>query len=151
MIIHDKLVGGVANDPPGHFLSDHCLIHCTLGAEKPKQPSQVISYRKLKAINIKELTMNISENTSNIANSTTENEAVDAYNKKLRQALDQHAPVKQKEIKVYHDLPWFNEKIKEQIRLQCYKERLWRCNPNEYTQHAFYNQRRYVANLIYST
>ena len=151
LIIHDKLLGGVANVQPGHFLSDHCLIHCTLDAEKPKQPSQVISYRKLKAINIKEFAMNISENMSNIANSTTVHEAVDIYNTILRQALDQHAPVKQKEIKVCHDLPWFNENIKEEIRLQCYKERLWRCNPNEYTQQAFYNQRRYVANLIYST
>ena len=88
---------------------------------------------------------------SNIANSTTVHEAVDIYNTILRQALDQHAPVKQKEIKVHHDLPWFNENIKEEIRLQHYKERLWRCNPNEYTQQAFYNQRRYVANLIYST
>ena len=44
-----------------------------------------------------------------------------------------------------------NENIKEENRLQCYKERLWRCNPNEYTQQAFYNQRRYVANLTYST
>ena len=150
-IIHDKLLGGVANVQPGHFLSNHWLIHCTLDAEKPKQPSQVISYRKLKAINIKEFAMNISENTSNIANSTTVHEAVDIYNTILRQALDQHAPVKQKEIKVHHDLPWFNENIKEEIRLQHYKERLWRCNPNEYTQQAFYNQRRYVANLIYST
>ena len=95
--------------------------------------------------------MNISENMSNIANSTTVHEAVDVYNTILRQPLDRHAPMKQKEIKVHHDLPWFNENIKEEIRLQHYKERLWRCNPNEYTQQAFYNQRRYVANLIYST
>ena len=117
LIIHDKLLGGVANVQPGHFLPDHCLIHCTLNVEKPKQPSQVISYRKVKAINIKEFAMNISENMSNIANSTTVHEAVDVYNTILRQALDQHAPVKQKEIKVCHDLPWFNENIKEEIRL----------------------------------
>ena len=86
-----------------------------------------------------------------IANSATVHEAVDVYNTILRQALDQHGPVKQKKIKVCHDLPWFNENIKEEIRLQHYKERLWRCNPNEYTQQAYYNQRRYVANLIYST
>ena len=117
LIIHDKLLCAVANVQPGHFLSDHCLIHCTLDAEKPKQPSQVISYRKLKAINIKEFAMNISENTSNIANSETVHEAVDVYNTILRQALNQHAPVKQREIKVCHDLPWFNENIKEEIRL----------------------------------
>ena len=49
LIIHDKLLCGVANVQPGHFLSDHCLIHYTLNAEKPEQPSRVISYRKLKA------------------------------------------------------------------------------------------------------
>ena len=76
LIIHNKLLCGVANVQPGHFLSDHCLIHCTLNAEKPEQPSQVISYRKLKAINIKEFAMNIIENTSNIANSATVHEAV---------------------------------------------------------------------------
>ena len=88
-----------------------------LNAEKPEQPSHVISYRKLKAINLEEFAMNISENMSNIANSATVHEAVDVYNAILRQALDQHAPVKQKEIKGCHNLPWFNENIKEEIRL----------------------------------
>ena len=75
---------------------------------------------------------------------------VDHYNSVLAELLDKHVPAKWKEIKIRHNQPWFLDRIKEEIRLHRWKERCWRSDNTEYNYRAFYNQRLYVANLIYA-
>ena len=44
--------------------------------------------------------------------------------------------------------PWFNDRIKKEIILRCKKEKAYNKEPNEYTLNAFYQERRYVSNVI---
>ena len=52
----------------------------------------------------------------NIKNSLADK--VERYNTELKGVLDKHAPVKTKTVKITHWNPWFNDKIKEVIRLR---------------------------------
>ena len=75
---------------------------------------------------------------------------MDHYNSTLGSILDDHAPEKSKHIKRRVQLPWFNDKIRQEIQLRCKKERTWTKDLTEYNLQAFYYQRRYVANIIKS-
>ena len=47
------------------------------------------------------------------------------YNNVIITALDKQVPVKTKLDRDAHHQPWFDEKIKTEIILQCKKEREW--------------------------
>ena len=47
---------------------------------------------------------------------------VEGYNIELKGVLDKHAPEKTKIVKITHQNPWFNDKIKEEIRVRRKKE-----------------------------
>ena len=53
-----------------------------------------------------------------------------------------------KVIKQSHNQPWFNDTIKSEIMLRRKKEHTFFADPTRYNFQAFYNQRRYIANLI---
>ena len=76
---------------------------------------------------------------------------VESYNTELKGVLDKHAPVKTKTVKITHQNPSFNDKIKEEIRLRRKKEEAWNKDPTFYKFYAFYYKRRYVANLTKAT
>ena len=73
---------------------------------------------------------------------------VQSYNMILSDALDKHAPEKTEHIHDTHHQPWFNDQIKAEIILCCKKERIRQSEQTEYAWRAFYNQRRFVANII---
>ena len=103
-------------------------------------------FRKLRQINHQELRDDIIHEL--IPSTTQLAELVQNYDSTLKQLLDKHAPVKSKIVKRNHEQPWFNEHIKSEIILRWKKERQWESDNTEYSFRAFYNQRRYVANLI---
>ena len=63
---------------------------------------------------------------------------------------DKHAPSKKKLVKQSHNQPWFNTKIRNEIKLRRKKERDWNRDQTEYSCIAFVYQRKYVSNLIRS-
>ena len=73
---------------------------------------------------------------------------VHSYNMILSDVLDKHAPEKTKHIRDTHHQPWFDDQIKAEIILHHNKERIWQSKQMEYAWRAFYNQRRFVANII---
>ena len=73
---------------------------------------------------------------------------VTAYNSVLLSTLDTHAPLKIKRVKKVHKQLWFNDRIKKELILRHKKEKAYNKEPNEYTLNAFYQQRRYVSNMI---
>ena len=75
-------------------------------------------------------------------------EMADHYNKAIRLALDKNAPLNTKWLHVNHQPPWFNDKIKEEIRLWRKKENAWLKDPTPYTYQAFFNQHRYCSNIL---
>ena len=142
---HSSIIKSVRQ---GEFFSDHCFINANLHIDWPIPPKKILTYQKLK---------NIDENKSNCDlrdafifrnQPTTLEEHVSSYNTILTEILEKHAPIKTKVIRDTHHFPWFNEKIKDEILLQRCKERIWQKELTEYSWRAFYNQCRYVANLI---
>lgn len=75
---------------------------------------------------------------------------VQQYNDGMAEIMDKHAPIKTKKIKIKHHQPWFNDRLKSEIKLRRWKEKVWLHDPTEYNLQAFYNQRRFVANLAKS-
>ena len=93
----------------GHMLSDHNFIDCSLHIEKPKPPIKIVTYRKLKNIDIKTLGEDMGE-ALEVANNCSDLAAlVDMDNVKLSGVLDNHAPQKTKTVKISHCQPWFND------------------------------------------
>ena len=75
---------------------------------------------------------------------------VQQYNDGIAEIMDKHAPIKTKKIKIKQLQPWFNDKLKSEIKLRRWKGKVWLHDLTEYNLQAFYNQRRFVANLAKS-
>ena len=59
LIIEDRNENLLYNLERGHQFSDHNSIHSTLDVRKEVPPKKTLTYRKLKSINIKELSRDI--------------------------------------------------------------------------------------------
>ena len=129
----------------GHLFSDHHFIHADLCITTPKPNGKLISYRKLKNLCDTELAEDL--RTMSLQGKTIE-DLVTSYNSNLREILDKHAPLNNCRLCPCHSQPWFTDRIKDEIRVRQIKECKWKNNPTEYNLKAFYQQRRYVANII---
>ena len=107
----------------------------------------MVTYKKIKAIDLEAFKQDLELALSNQHQGNID-EAVNLYNNKVKYVLDTHAPEKTKVVKRSHNQPWFNDGIKQEIILRRHKERIFRSNPCPYTLNAFYQQRRFVNNII---
>ena len=73
---------------------------------------------------------------------------VQEYNDSMAEEMDKHAPIKTRKIKIKHHQPWFNDRLKSEIKLRRWKEKVWLHDPTEYNLQAFYNQRFVGKNLL---
>ena len=71
-----------------------------------------------------------------------------AYDNILWSVLDSHVPLKTKMIRMNHNNPWFTDRVQTEIILRRKKEKTWQQDPNPYSYQTFYNQHRYVNNLM---
>ena len=145
LIITSYDYDSITNVSQGHYLSDHCFIYATLQLKINHPDLHQIIYRKLKNINQEKI-------SSDLGSITLEEQdlaaLVSEYNTKLWNILDTHAPLKERAIRKCHSQPWFDDRVKMEIRLQRMKEWRWKSDPNEYNYITFYNQRRNVTGLI---
>ena len=72
------------------------------------------------------------------------------YNDNMAEIMVKHAPIKTKKIKIKHHQPWINDRLKSEIKLRRWKEKVRLCDSIECNLQAFYNKRRFVANLAKS-
>ena len=147
LILDDSNKLLVHNVKPGMFLSDHCFIHCQLIIAKNPPITELVTYRKIKAIDLESFKQDLELALSNQHQGNID-EAVNFYNDKVKYILDTHAPEKTKVVKRSHNQPWFNDTIKQEIILRRHKERIFQSTPCPYTLNAFYQQRRFVNNII---
>ena len=140
----------VMNVKEGLFLSDHCFVHSTLNIIIPKPKECVLTFRKLKSIDHSALKSDIEESLSKIElrNSINVQQLVGSYNTILSELLEKHAPLQTKKVKQSHRQPWFDDRIRREIILRRKKERTYRNDPTEYNLNAFYQQCRFVSNII---
>ena len=144
----------ISNDPtlvhsvlPGHVLSDHMFVRATLQIVRPIPPQRTVTYRKYKNLDRNQFRQDLIEGFSEKSPSTMD-DMVQQYNDMIIIALDKQIPEKTKLVRDIHHQPWFNDKIKKEIILWCKRERDWIQDQLEYSWRAFYNQCRYVSNII---
>ena len=140
----------VTSVTPGMYLSDPCFVHCKLNIVKKQPVPDIVTFRKIKSIDHDNFASDLTAALAKIKEN--QNQSLDTlvtnYNMEVKCILNNHAPEKTKYMKKVHNQPWFNDKIKQEIILRCYKERLYRANPCTYTLNAFYQQCRFVNNII---
>ena len=122
----------VHNVEPGMFLSDHCFIHCQLTIAKNPPITELVTYRKIKAIDLEAFKQDLELALSNQHQGNID-EAVNFYNDKVKHVLDTHTPEKTKVVKRSHNQPWFIDTIKQEIILRRHKGRIFQSNPCPYT------------------
>ena len=78
----------------------------------------------------------IQSNLATVDEGLSLEEMMHHYNKATKLALVENAPLKTKWLHVNHQHPWFNDKIKEEIRLWRQKENAWLKDPTPtHTRH----------------
>ena len=130
------------------MIADHNAVHARVQIQSEAEKIETITYRKIKNINKDKFANDLETAVTTIQHHNSLADEVEGYNTELKGVLDKHAPKKKtKIVKITHWNSWFNDKIKEEIRLRRKKERAWNKDPTFYNFQAFYYQRRYVANL----
>ena len=111
----------------GHLFSDHYFIHTDLCIKTTKPNAKFVSYRKLKNICNNDLAEDL--RTMSLQGETIE-DLVTLYNSKLGEILDKHATLKSCRLHpCLSSQPWFTDRIKEEIRVRCMKECMWKKTP----------------------
>ena len=148
LVIENRDNTVVTHVKEGLFLSDHCFVHSTLDIITPKEC--VLTFRKLKSIDHSTLKSDIEESLNKIGlqNSSNVQQPVASYNTILSELLEKHAPLRTRKVKQSHRQPWFDDRIRREIIIRRKKERAYRSYPTEYNLNAFYQQRRFVSNII---
>ena len=126
---------------------DHQWVCCKLNVSKPPLPKKVITYRKLKNIDSQQFSKDITN--SKLCNTTFSCPAtlVDTYNSVLSELLEKHAPLKQKEIVIHPNAPWYNSDIAEAKRARRKAEKKW-CKSKLTVDHQIYVEAREHVNLM---
>ena len=99
-----------------YFLSDHCSLSWDLTVGKPTLPTKLISYRKIKAIDLQVLCEEMPATKLCQDSPNTLNDLVECYNLTLASILDRHAPLLTKTLTIRPLVPWFNNEIKKARR-----------------------------------
>ena len=150
LVLDSPLNPLVTSVTPGIHLSDHCFIHCKLNIAKKQPILDTVTFRKIKSIDHNNFASDLTAALDKIRED--QNQSLDTlvtnYNMEVKHILDNHALEKAIQVKKVHNQSWFNDKIKQEIILIRYKERLYRANPCMYTLNAFYQQCRFVNNII---
>ena len=149
LIISQQDLSIIQSIERGELLSDY---HFKALMETKKQLFKVIKCRSLKNIETVELSQDLAINTTQMMhNETTDVTALAQQNNDgMAEIMVKHTPIKTKKIKIKYHQPWFNDRLQSEIKLRRWKEKMWLHDPTEYNLQAFYNQRRFVANLAKS-
>ena len=139
----------ITNKPrTDRFVSDHCAVLCDLNTPQPPTLQEIISYRKLKSIDLKSFQNDII--TSDLLLKTPEqlDDLVSCYNTTLSSILDKHAPLITKRRTIRAKASWFNNDIK---RAKCERriaERKWRSSRSDSDYVDFKAKKNHVIFLM---
>ena len=92
-------------------IADHFAVHCDLRLEKPSFREKMVTFRKLRSIDIESLCGDIRDSCLLDNPSDDLNALVEQYDNTLSLILDKHAPVKHKQrhVMVRPSAPWYNQ------------------------------------------
>ena len=144
----DKILTSV-NVIPADSISDHQAVSFCLESEKPSFSRKLISYRKLKSIDIPAFIHDVTQ--SPLSNISTEllSSAIKQYDEVLAGLLDRHAPLKQKVLTVRPKAAWYKDEIAFAKRSRRKLERQWRNTRLEIHRQIYKEQCNVVSKLIH--
>ncbi|KAK2169189.1 hypothetical protein LSH36_12g34021 [Paralvinella palmiformis] len=118
----DNLIKGVS---VSSMLSDHFLVDINVSLQKQSVSAKVISYRRYKSIDKEAFLADLRVSSLVMDPPDDVDHLVDLYDNTLRDIVDQHAPLRTKEMPSRPMLPWYNKNIQAAKRHRRYCERLW--------------------------
>ena len=90
------------------MLSDHFLININVSLQKQSVSAKVISYRKYRSID-KDMFLADLRVSSHVLNPPDDQyHPVDLYNSRLKDFINEHAPVRTKDMPTGQLLPWYS-------------------------------------------
>ena len=107
------------------YLSDHSVITFKLDMGKPLPIKKKIRIRKVKDIDVEEFIKDL-EHSILIQNPPSAlDDLVECYNSSLTLVLDKHAPIREKEVILRPNAPWYTESILQAKHEKRRAERKW--------------------------
>ena len=114
------------------YFSDHASIVCDLRIKRPVSKVKLVTYRKLKFVNMPDLRNNLAP--SNLCtNDSSERRSpdnleklVENYGTILSRLINNYAPIKTKRVTTRPHVPWYNEEIALAKRQRRKAENTWR-------------------------
>ena len=97
---------------------------------------KVLSYHKLKDINIQQMINSINLNYDDDLDGP-----VEQFDTALSKALDKVAPIQTKLQKAHKSIPWFTDEVKESKQFMRRREKIWRRYKTDSTKIAFIKAR----------
>ena len=128
-------------------ISDHYCITFNINIHKPCLKKKTIQFRQLHKINKDIFSRDIYDCFKDLGNLDTE-ELVDIYNSQLRTLLNNHAPLRTKEVFERQDAKWYNSDLKMAKRERRKLERKWRLTGTEKDKDAYRQQNKVVNRKI---
>jgi len=107
------------------MLSDHFLINIDVSFQKQSFSAKVISYRKYKSIDKESFLADLRVSSLVLDPPDDIDHLVDLYNRTLRDIVNEHAPLRTKEMPRKLMLPWYNKNIQAVRRHSRYCKQLW--------------------------
>ena len=143
---HDPVISSTA--VADRYLPDYAAVLCLFQSSKPDHEVRLISYRRLKSIDLDSLRRDLAASELCTKDYTYPCELTSSYNSTLSTLLDKHAPLLMKKVVCRQRIPWFNDSIKCAIRARRKAERKWRASNTQQDLRAFKSARNYATFLM---
>ena len=93
--------------------------------EKPEVQIKHISYRRLNDIDLELFKKDLRESKIMENQNKSVHDKAMIYDQVLRELLDEHAPMKEKQIKVKQGSPWYDQNLKDLKKKKRAAEKVW--------------------------
>ncbi|XP_062595717.1 uncharacterized protein LOC134257091 [Saccostrea cucullata] len=140
------------SDVKGNLCCDHYAIHATFNCRKPQHHRKEITFRRLKNINIYDMSRDI-KNQLQDESARNENTSVDhlvqGYNKCLSHILNTHAPLVSKSILIRANTEWYTDELRTAKQQKRKTERRWRRSKLEIHHQLFKAECKQTGQLLH--
>ena len=123
------------------FHSDHNMIHCYIGRNKPSSVKKTVTLRDFRSLNHEQFESDLSSELASLSSIDEVNHLVTQFDSTVRCVLDRHAPLRTKTRTIRPCFPWYNDQIAEERRLRRQCERKWRKTKSLEDRQAYANQK----------
>ena len=130
------------------LVTDHLPIKLEIPSPSPHNKTQVISYRKLKDINLEQFKEDLKNayETMNITNLNFK-ESYSKYHEVSQKILDNHSPIQTREVRD-NEAAWIDKEYSENRARHRKLERIWKKNRTEDDRNNYINQKQCVRKWL---